>query len=61
MGDGGGELVIFYIVLQVGESGYNSCSQVLHNIWLILKYQTFKLSTMHRFIKDKAGENINTI
>ena len=33
---------------------------MLHQIGIILKYQTFKESASHRFVK-KAEENINTI
>ena len=34
---------------------------MLNNTGLMLKYQTFKVSATQKFIKDKAGENINTI
>ena len=50
-------MVECYFVLRGGEGG----GHVLHNTGLILKYQTFRSSTIHRFIKDKAGNNYITI
>ena len=41
--------------------GGEGCSHVLHNTGLILQYQTFKSPAIHRFIKEKAGNNYNTI